>query len=183
MPAGFAVPEYAGRFDNPRWLYVAPNGDVLVGESATIPTTIKRKVAADLKLDPSKSLKPTSANRITLLRETDNDGRPEIRTALLDSLNQPLGMLAQLVRAIWPIAREQLRRIIEDQGGPFSLLLVYFFPFVLNPNSNEDQPLQCLHYPFECSLTGLFEEAGAAADAAGHPHLDDLRRVGHALIP
>ena len=78
----------------------------------------------DLKLDPSKSLKPTSANRITLLRDTDNDDRPEIRTALLEGLNQPLGMLAQLVRAVWPIVREQLRRTIEEQGGPFFLLLV-----------------------------------------------------------
>ena len=122
-PAGFAVPKYAGRFDSPRWLYVAPNGDVLVAESTTIPTTIK-KVAADLKLDPSQSLEPTSTNRIRLLRSTDNDGRPEIRTALLKGLNHPLGMLAQLVRAVWPIAREQLRRTIEEQGGPFFLLLV-----------------------------------------------------------
>ena len=92
-------------------------------ESTAIPTTIK-KVAADLKLDPSQSLEPTSTNRIRLLRSTDNDGRPEIRTALLEGLNHPLGMLAQLVRAVWPIAREQLRRTIEEQGGPFFLLLV-----------------------------------------------------------
>ena len=63
-------------------------------------------MAADLKLDPSQSLEPTS---------TDNDDRPEIRTALLEGLNHPLGMLAQLMRAVWPIAREQLRRTIEEQ--------------------------------------------------------------------
>ena len=81
-------------------------------------------MAADLKLDPSQSLEPTSTNRIRLLRSTDNDGRPEIRTALLKGPNHPLGMLAQLVRAVWPMAREQLRRTIEEQGGPFFLLLV-----------------------------------------------------------
>ena len=81
-------------------------------------------MAADLKLDPSQSLKSTSTNRITLLRDTDNNGRLEIHTALLEGLNQPLGMLAQLVRAVWPVAREQLRRTTEEQGGPFFLLLV-----------------------------------------------------------
>ena len=63
-------------------------------------------MAADLKLDPSQSLEPTS---------TDNDDRPEIRTALLEGRNHPLGMLVQLVRAVWPIAREQLWRTIEEQ--------------------------------------------------------------------
>ncbi|HEX8658168.1 MAG TPA: sorbosone dehydrogenase family protein [Hymenobacter sp.] len=92
-PAGFAVAEFAGRLESPRWLYVAPNGDVLVAESNTVPRTVKKKVAAALKLDPSKSLKSTSANRITLLRDADHDGRPEVRTVLLEGLNQPLGML------------------------------------------------------------------------------------------
>ena len=92
-PAGFAVAEFAGRLESPRWLYVTPNGDVLVAESNTVPNTVKQKVAAALKLDPSKSLKSTSANRITLLRDADGDGRPEVRTVLLAGLNQPLGML------------------------------------------------------------------------------------------
>ena len=92
-PADFAVAEYAGRFDSPRWLYVAPNGDVLVAESNTVPKSLKYRVAAALNLDPSKSLKSTSANRITLLRDADGDGRPEVRTVLLEGLNQPLGML------------------------------------------------------------------------------------------
>ncbi|MCC2548501.1 sorbosone dehydrogenase family protein [Hymenobacter sp. BT175] len=90
-PAGFAVAEFAGSLDSPRWVYVAPNGDVLVAESNTVPKTVKKKVAAALKLDPSKAIKSTSANRITLLR--DADGRPEVRTVLLSGLNQPLGML------------------------------------------------------------------------------------------
>ncbi|UOQ53422.1 PQQ-dependent sugar dehydrogenase [Hymenobacter cellulosivorans] len=93
VPGGFTITEYAGNFNSPRWAYVTPNGDVLVAESNTIPTTVKKKVAAALDLDPSKSLKPTSANRITLLRDTNKDGKPDVRETFLADLNQPLGML------------------------------------------------------------------------------------------
>ena len=32
-PEGFVVTPFADGFDNPRWMYVLPNGDVLVAES------------------------------------------------------------------------------------------------------------------------------------------------------
>ena len=92
-PPGFAVTEYAGQFDSPRWLYVLPNGDVLVAEASTLPKGVKKTVAAGLHLDKSKSLQASSANRITLLRDADHDGRPEVRTTFLAGLNQPFGML------------------------------------------------------------------------------------------
>ncbi|MDO7849669.1 sorbosone dehydrogenase family protein [Hymenobacter sp. M29] len=92
-PAGFTVQEYAGKFESPRWMYVAPNGDVLVAEASTIPTTMTKKVAAELKLDKSRSLRDHSANRITLLRDTNKDGKPDLRTTFVDGLSQPFGML------------------------------------------------------------------------------------------
>ncbi|MDO7853599.1 PQQ-dependent sugar dehydrogenase [Hymenobacter convexus] len=92
-PAGFTVAEYAGKFDSPRWLYVAPNGDVLVAEASTVPTTMTKKVAAELKLDKSRSLRDHSANRITLLRDTNHDGKPDLRTTFVSGLSQPFGML------------------------------------------------------------------------------------------
>ncbi len=92
-PAGFAVAEYAGGLESPRWLYVAPNGDVLVAEATTVPSSTALKVAAKLELDKSRSLRASSANRITLLRDADHDGRPEVRTTFLANLNQPFGML------------------------------------------------------------------------------------------
>ncbi|MFD2718049.1 PQQ-dependent sugar dehydrogenase [Hymenobacter monticola] len=92
-PAGFTVAEYAGKFQSPRWMYVAPNGDVLVAEANTIPTTMTKKVAAELKLDKSRSLRDESANRITLLRDTNKDGKPDVRTTFLEGLSQPFGML------------------------------------------------------------------------------------------
>ena len=92
-PAGFTVAEYAGGMDSPRWIYVAPNGDVLVAESSTIGTSMLLKVAAKLNLDKSRSLRASSANRITLFRDTNHDGRPDLRTTFLAGLNQPFGML------------------------------------------------------------------------------------------
>ncbi|NVO85643.1 PQQ-dependent sugar dehydrogenase [Hymenobacter terrestris] len=93
VPTGFLVTQYAAGLESPRNMYVLPNGDVLVAEANTVPTGPKEEVAAALKLDPSKSLRPTSANRITLLRDEQSNGRPEIRTVFLEGLNQPFGML------------------------------------------------------------------------------------------
>lgn len=71
-PAGFEVTKYADGLVHPRWLYIATNGDVFVAESN----------------DAKKS-----KNRITLLRDTNNDGLPEVKETFLDNLNQPFGML------------------------------------------------------------------------------------------
>ena len=92
-PAGFSVAPYAGGFDSPRWLYVAPNGDVLVAEASTQSGSALLKVAAALKLDKSRMLRQGSANRITLLRDTNHDGLPDLRTTFLAGLRQPFGML------------------------------------------------------------------------------------------
>jgi glucose/arabinose dehydrogenase len=93
-PAGFKVALYAGELQSPRWMYVAPNGDVLVAESATIPNgKVTREIIAALKLDKSRSLRAESANRITLFRDTNNDGQPDVRSTFLSGLNQPFGML------------------------------------------------------------------------------------------
>jgi len=72
---------------------VAPNGDVLVAESSTVPLSTPMKVAAKLELDKSRSLRARSANRITLFRDTNKDGRPDVRTIFLANLKQPFGML------------------------------------------------------------------------------------------
>ncbi|MVN78639.1 sorbosone dehydrogenase family protein [Hymenobacter sp. HMF4947] len=92
-PAGFTVTEFAGKLESPRWAYVAPNGDVLVAEATTLPKGTKKEIAAALHLDRSRSLQPTSANRITLFRDTNGDGVPDVRTVFLSGLNQPFGML------------------------------------------------------------------------------------------
>ena len=70
-PEGFVVTKFADKLDSPRWTYIAPNGDIFVAETAT------RK----------------SADRITLLRDVNKDGTPEMREIFLEKLNKPLGML------------------------------------------------------------------------------------------
>lgn len=91
VPAGFTVQKYAGELENPRWIYVLPNSDVLVAEAGTKGAL---KNAASLISGQSKSkLSEGSADRITLFRDTNKDGIPDIREVFLEKLNQPLGML------------------------------------------------------------------------------------------
>ena len=92
-PPGFVVTRYAEGLDHPRWLYLLPNGDVLVAESSTQPHKgggIKTALMHAMK-SRGGSLRQ-SANRITLLRDTDGDGVVDTRTAFLTGLNQPSGM-------------------------------------------------------------------------------------------
>lgn len=94
-PEGFMVTKYADDFDNPRWMYVTPNGDILVAESNSNYSILKQIGATIIGAGSSKNL-AKSADIITLLRDTDNDGLPEIRETLLtkkEGLNQPFGML------------------------------------------------------------------------------------------
>jgi len=71
-PAGFTVAKFADDLKHPRNIYVAPNNDIFVAES-----------------DDEKK----SANRITLLRDTNQDGKPEIKETFLKDLKQPYGMV------------------------------------------------------------------------------------------
>jgi glucose/arabinose dehydrogenase len=91
-PPGFTVKLYADGFYNPRWMYVTPNGDVLVAEANTEVGFIKKIGAAIVGATKADNL-GKSANRITLLRDADKDGVPELKQAFLENLNKPFGML------------------------------------------------------------------------------------------
>ncbi|MDI3321951.1 PQQ-dependent sugar dehydrogenase [Pinibacter soli] len=91
-PEGFTVELYYDGLQNPRWLYVLPNGDVLVAESNTHHGFFEKIGAAFIGANKSNSMKK-SANRITLLRDADHDGKPEIKETFLNGLKQPFGML------------------------------------------------------------------------------------------
>jgi len=97
-PAGFTVTEYARDFDSPRWMYIAPNGDVFVAESKTERSGIKSKIVNVVSGQKDAEPQGESPNRITLLRDTNNDGKPDLRQSFLTGestpgLNQPFGML------------------------------------------------------------------------------------------
>ena len=93
--AGLAVVAFANGLDHPRWLYVLPNGDVLVAETNAperpeegkgikgwVMKAVQKRAGAGVP----------SANRITLLRDADGDGVAETRTVFLEGLNSPFGM-------------------------------------------------------------------------------------------
>jgi glucose/arabinose dehydrogenase len=93
--SGLKVTAFAQDLDHPRWIYVLPNGDVLVAETNAperpeegrgikgwIMQAVQKRAGAGVP----------SANRITLLRDADGDGVPEMRTAFIEGLNSPFGM-------------------------------------------------------------------------------------------
>ncbi|MGC1514140.1 MAG: sorbosone dehydrogenase family protein [Maribacter sp.] len=92
-PEGFTVTKYADGFENPRWLYELPNGDILVAQSNSNYGVFKQIGAWLIGAGKSKNLS-NSADLITLLRDTDKDGMPDVRETFLHvGLNQPFGML------------------------------------------------------------------------------------------
>jgi len=97
---GLAVAEFAGKLDHPRWMTLLPNGDVLVAETNSPPRqpppdpSIKDRIQGWVMgiLFSRVGAGVPSANRITLLRDTDGDGVAESRSVLVSGLNSPFGM-------------------------------------------------------------------------------------------
>jgi glucose/arabinose dehydrogenase len=92
---GLNVALFAEGLDHPRWLYVLPNGDVLVAEtnapSRPEEETGIRSWFMRRALATAGAATP-SANRITLLRDADGNGIAELRSVLIEGLNSPFGM-------------------------------------------------------------------------------------------
>lgn len=89
------VAAFASDLKHPRWLYVLPNGDVLVAETNAPPKPDDRKGIKGWFM--GRAMKKAgagvpSANRITLLRDMNGDGVAEERHVLLQELNSPFGM-------------------------------------------------------------------------------------------
>jgi glucose/arabinose dehydrogenase len=92
-PAGFKVTPYASGLDHPRWLYVLPNGDVLVAEASTVSREAKSiGETVQFWLQRRAGAIKESANRITLLREGRGLGDFGGRYTFLSGLHQPFGM-------------------------------------------------------------------------------------------
>ena len=93
--AGTRVSAFANGLDHPRWLYVLPNGDVLVAETNAPPKPDDGNGITGwvmgLVMKRAGAGVPT-ANRITLLRDVDGDGVADIRLPFLEGLYSPFGM-------------------------------------------------------------------------------------------
>ena len=90
---GLQVAPYAQGLNHPRWLYVLPNGDVLVAETdgpdlkpigfrGWLERQVMKQVGAETH----------SPNQIVLLRGLGADGKAASRSVLLKGLNSPFGM-------------------------------------------------------------------------------------------
>ncbi|MHC8355066.1 PQQ-dependent sugar dehydrogenase [Pseudomonas sp. LB3P81] len=93
--AGTQVAAFAEGLDHPRWLYVLPNGDVLVAETNAPPKPDDGKGVRGWVMKKAMGRAGAgvpSPNRITLLRDKDHDGIAETRTVFLENLNSPFGM-------------------------------------------------------------------------------------------
>ena len=93
VPAGLQARAIASDLKNPRFLYVLPNGDILVVETRGPKAPINRP--KDLVMGVVMSFADagaTGANRITLLRDIGPDGIAKTRTIFLDHLNSPFGV-------------------------------------------------------------------------------------------
>jgi glucose/arabinose dehydrogenase len=66
VPSGFKVEEFATGLDNPRKIVTAPNGDIFIAESRP--------------------------NRLRILRDADNNGKPEVNQVFVEGLRQPFGI-------------------------------------------------------------------------------------------
>jgi glucose/arabinose dehydrogenase len=93
VPQGLQVHALATGFEHPRSLYVLPNGDVLVVESNGPKAPIHRpKDIITTLVQWYAGAQGTGGNRITLLRDSNGDGVPQVRTVFLDHLNSPFGV-------------------------------------------------------------------------------------------
>jgi len=93
--SGLAVRAYARELDHPRWLYVLPNGDVLVAETNAPPKPgdgkgIRGAIMGMVMKKAGAGV--DSANRITLLRGIDENGVAQTRSVFLQGLHSPFGM-------------------------------------------------------------------------------------------
>ncbi len=92
---GLKVNAFARDLDHPRWMHLLPNGDILVAETNA---PAKKDSGFSLrKVFMAQAMKRAgaatkSANRITLLRDTDGDGVADLRTPFIEGLNSPFGM-------------------------------------------------------------------------------------------
>ncbi|MDZ4778406.1 MAG: sorbosone dehydrogenase family protein [Alphaproteobacteria bacterium] len=91
--AGFTVTRYAEALAHPRWIYLLPNGDVLVAESSSKPSAgngPETLIANNLMRTGGAFA--DNANHITLLRDSDGDGDVDLKTQYIGGLNQATGM-------------------------------------------------------------------------------------------
>lgn len=115
---GFKVNSFVRGLDHPRWIYVLPNNDVLVAETDAPEKPADNKGVKGWvakKVQQYAGSGTGSANRITLLRDSDGDGFAETRTTFLENLNSPFGM-ALVGQDFYVANTDAIMRFSYNQG-------------------------------------------------------------------
>ena len=115
---GTTVVPFAQGLDHPRWVYVLPNGDVLVAETNAPPRPEDGKGIKGWffkRYQKKAGGAVPSANRITLLRDADGDGVAEVRTVFLKDLMAPFGM-ALVGHTLYVANTDAVVRFPYEQG-------------------------------------------------------------------
>jgi len=90
---GLKVNAFATGLKHPRWIYVLPNGDVLVAEATQVAGPVRNVFGYAMQATMRRAAAlGISANRITLLRDGNRDGVAERREVFMEGLSQPFGM-------------------------------------------------------------------------------------------
>lgn len=116
---GLKVQAFARELEHPRWLHVLPNGDVLVAETDAPPKPddskgVKGKIMKLVMRRAGSS--HGSANRISLLRDTNDDGIADQKTLFLENLNSPFGM-ALVGKMLYVANTDSLMRFPHQEGA------------------------------------------------------------------
>jgi glucose/arabinose dehydrogenase len=178
-PQGFTVSLFA-ELENPRWLYQLPNGDILIAQSRTLPKPDEQDKAKSKKdakkrqgQKKSKTITGDSPNKITLLRDKNQDGQPEVEETFLAELNQPFGMalvgkqfFVACTDAVWVFKYEDGATRIDGKGMKVLDLPAggYNNHWTRNilPNREQDK---------------LFVTVGSASNVAEHGTAEEILRA------
>ena len=164
---GLRVAAFARGLDHPRWLYVLPNGDVLVAETNAPPRSSGYKGIKGWffnRYQKKAGGAVPSANRITLLRDSDGDGVAETRTVFLQNLHSPFGMA--LVDDVFYVANSDALVRFPYAGGETQI--------TAKPTKVTDFPPGPLNHHWTKSLiassdgTKLYVGVGSNSNAAEH---------------
>jgi glucose/arabinose dehydrogenase len=94
VPEGLKIAAIATGLLHPRVVYTLPNGDILVVESNSPGTTPYRpKDFIQGKVKARGGAAGKGGDRITLLHDVKDDGKPAVQTVLVEHLHSPYGVV------------------------------------------------------------------------------------------
>jgi len=119
VPSDLKIAALATGLEHPRSVYTLPNGDILVIESVgpgIEPVHRPKNIVMNwMEKIVTSNGQSSGSNRITLLRDTNGDGKPIIRSIFLDHLHSPFGV-ALVGNDLYVADTDALRRYPYTEG-------------------------------------------------------------------